>query len=274
MLGKLIKYDLRSCWKKFWPIWSALIILSVINAWSLVYCEKTSNYGFTVDALPKIVLGAVCIAAFVIALVYIEQECEKGLLGREGYLRFTLPATVTEHIASKGITALILEAISGLVALICTLIMGFISAPEYLEIRLVEIIRFLNVQHGWGIILLFIFSLLVLAVMTALTFNFHIYLPLSVGHLFQKKRSIIAVASVLALCVLSIILLRQCINIINVVFPLATRTVLAELAAYDWKNKFLLSTAAVGIVIGCEIIYSVLMFFGVKVILEKHLNLD
>lgn len=268
MLGKLIKYDFRSCWKKFWPIWAGLIILSLINALSLVYCGETQNYGFAVDALPKIILGIFSIAAFVVALLYIEQEFEKGLLGREGYLRFTLPVTVTEHIASKAITALILEAISGVVAFICALIMGFISSPEYLATLFADLFVFLTNVQGWGMMLLFAFSLFMLAVMTAVTFNFHIYLPLAVGHIPQKNRSIVGVACVLALCVLSIILL------INVVFPLAAKTAFVEMPVHNWQKEMLLSTAAVGIVIGCEIIYSALMFFGVKIILEKKLNLD
>ena len=130
MLGKLIKYDFRSCWKKFWPIWSALIILSAVNGLSLVYCERTGNFGFTVNALPKLLLGGAGMAAFVIAIIYVCDEFYHGLLGEPGYLMFTLPVKEEELIGSKAVTALILEIISGAVVVLCAILILSISYPE------------------------------------------------------------------------------------------------------------------------------------------------
>ena len=31
MLGKLIKYDFRSCWKRFWPIWLAILGTTLLS---------------------------------------------------------------------------------------------------------------------------------------------------------------------------------------------------------------------------------------------------
>ncbi|MDO4938417.1 MAG: hypothetical protein Q4E54_00440 [Lachnospiraceae bacterium] len=86
MLGKLIKYDFRSCWKKFWPIWTAVILISLLNGWSLYYCRKYNNYTFLPNTLPKLLLSGVAIAAAVIAIIYIYSEFCHGLLGEQGYL--------------------------------------------------------------------------------------------------------------------------------------------------------------------------------------------
>ena len=122
MLGKLIKYDLRSCFRKFWVLWVAMAALGVINGFSIRYVLQNGNFSgfmtFLLGILPIILMFVLVTALAIMALVYICERFYKGLLGDEGYLMFTLHASTAEHIASKAIVALILEIISGLVGLV------------------------------------------------------------------------------------------------------------------------------------------------------------
>ena len=56
------------------------------------------------------------VATGVLTLIFICERFYKGLLGDEGYLMFTLPASVSAHIGAKTLSALILELLSFLVA--------------------------------------------------------------------------------------------------------------------------------------------------------------
>ena len=271
MLGKLMKYDMKSCWKKFWPIWAALIALSVINGISIVYCETTRQFTFMTEALPKIILACVSIAAFVIACIYIEQEFGHGLLGREGYLRLTLPATETEHIASKGLTALLLEVISGIVVLICVVLIVLIVEPKIFTEFFGECGNLWIESGAPGLLILIVLVFVLFMLMSAVTFNFHIYLPLCIGHLCPKHRNVVAVACCLGLCILSISLG------FNVVLPACFKVMdLQEFSngVYTLKGQLQGTILAMLIAVGFELVYSALMFFSVRFILEKKLNLE
>ena len=114
MLAKLMKYDLRSCLRKFGPLWLAVIALSALIGLSFRYVidapgGQSGLVIFLLGVLPSMVLFGLFVAMAVMALIFVIQRFYRGLLGDEGYLMFTLPASAGAHIASKGLTALILE---------------------------------------------------------------------------------------------------------------------------------------------------------------------
>ena len=268
MLGKLIKYDFRSCWKKFWPVWTAVIIISFINGWSWNYCTKYSNYTFLPNVLPKLLLFAVAVAGIVIALIYVYNEFCHGLLGREGYLMFTLPVSEEELILSKLITALIMFVISGIVVVLGIIIMAFLGAPEYMSCRFTEVMKFIAASPDIFLIILFLIECFILVVTSAATFVFHIYTAVSVGHLIPKHRRITGVIVFILLCILSIFLL------INLVVPLMRTAFHAGYSDLLWKNDLYSSMSALGVMIICEIIYSAIMMLVVRYILKRRLNLE
>ena len=132
MLGKLMKYDLRSCLRKFGPLWIAAVALSVLIGLSFRYVVdveggRSGLITFLLGVLPSMVLFGLFVAMAVLALIFVCERFYKGLLGDEGYLMLTLPASAGAHIASKGLTALILELASALVALLS----GFLLVTVY-----------------------------------------------------------------------------------------------------------------------------------------------
>lgn len=268
MLGKLIKYDLRSCMRRFWPIWSAVIVISFINGWSLYYCTQNNNYTFLPNVLPKLLLFGVAAAGIVIALIYVYNEFCHGLLGREGYLMFTLPVKEEELIFSKLITALIMIVISGIVVFLGITIMAYLGAPEYILCRVKEVVNtFINTK-GKTFIILFLLECCLLAVVSAAAFVLHIYTAVSAGHLVPRQRRITGVVTFIVLCIMSVSILMY------IVFPMMSKIFYSIYSTGTWKNEMFSSMASMGALILCELVYSVLMMIAVRYVLKNKLNLE
>lgn len=268
MMGKLIKYDFRSCWKKFWPVWAAVFVISVINGISLNYCEKYHNYTFLPNTLPKLLLFGVAIAACVIAVLWIYNEFCHGLLGREGYLKFTLPVKESELIGSKAIVALIMEVISAVMVVVCVIMMAFIATPEYIVDMFGDIFRFLAKFEDAGIIIAFFLETAVGFVTTALLMDFHIYTAVSAGHLAKKNRQVVTVIAMVLIFTLSVFLM------LNVVTPLILAINKGIMTGYTWKEDFVGIMNGEAVIIVFELIYTAAMFFFIRYVLKNRLNLE
>ena len=127
MLGKLMKYDLKSMLKTIVPLWLTVIALSVIFAikyWGgAAYNVDMGND--TVDLILFIILFSVALAIVVMNILFIVQRFWNGLLKEEGYLMFTLPVTTRSLIMSKALSALVISLGSLLVATISISIFSF-----------------------------------------------------------------------------------------------------------------------------------------------------
>lgn len=265
MLGKLIKYDFRSCWKKFWPVWAAVFVISVINGISLNYCEKYHNYNFLPNTLPKLLLFGVAIAACVIAVLWIYNEFCHGLLGFEGYLKFTLPVKESELIGSKAIVALIMETISAVMVVVCVIMMAFIATPKYIIDMFGDIFRFFAKFEDVGIIIVLFFETIVGFVTTALLMDFHIYTAVSAGHMAKNNRKIVTVIAMVLIFTLTVFLM------LNVVAPL---TIALNKNAMTWKEDLIGIMNGGAVIIVFELIYTAAMFLFVQFILKNKLNLE
>ena len=119
MLGKLMKYDFRCMIRKFGPLWLGLIALAAVNGFTVGHVLDNGNMEgfmkFLFGVVPIILLFALWIATGVLMIMFVCERFYKGLLGDEGYLMFTLPATTKQHIGSKLIVALVMEIITALV---------------------------------------------------------------------------------------------------------------------------------------------------------------
>lgn len=101
---KLLKYEWKACARACLPFYGAIILVALIN--HLLYSEAVPDLLFGIPAAIMSMLYAVIFAAvFVATAVILVQRFYKSLLGGEGYLMFTLPVSVTQHIFSKAIIA-------------------------------------------------------------------------------------------------------------------------------------------------------------------------
>ena len=127
MLGKLMKYDLKSMLKTIVPLWLTVIALSGIFAikyWGVAAYNVVMGND-TVDLVLFIVLFSVALAIVVMNILFIVQRFWNGLLKEEGYLMFTLPVTTRSLIMSKALSALVISLGSLLVAAVSISIFSF-----------------------------------------------------------------------------------------------------------------------------------------------------
>jgi hypothetical protein len=206
MLGKLLKYDLKSIIKIFIPVWLTLLLIAAIKRLA-GFVESDSVWGSLSNVIPMVVFVLLTIAMFVITIVFIVQRFYNGLLKDEGYLMFTIPAKPWQLIASKGLSAIIMIFASGIVCILSILII-YINGDMLAEMEEISGYIQLSGPQLLGIGAAYIGSLLLGMVQT----TFHIYLSIAIGHLFSKYRIAMSITAFICInIVMSVIS-----NIINI----------------------------------------------------------
>ena len=181
---KLLKYEWKACARTCLPLYGVLILMSLISR-ILYVIPKNASLDFMLPAIGSMLYMGVMMAAFVVTAVILIQRFYKNLLGSEGYLMFTLPVTVSQHLFSKTIIAVVMIALSGLAAMVSIGIFADMS----LGTLFVDMIK--GVARSGG--LLFGLELLVLAVLGIAGMALFVYLCMALGHLAGKHRLLMSV---------------------------------------------------------------------------------
>ena len=284
MLGKLMKYDLRSGIRTFALIWIGLAALAAINGLTLRIAfdgdiqSKLANFIITV--LPMVLLVALYVAMGIFMLVFIINRFYKGLLGNEGYLMFTLPVTSTAHIASKALTSMIFSVASAIVALLSgVLLMAVLTPPNFSDVAQAfqEARRYLRVNPlpagtGW-LIAEFAVYMLIAAAVTIL----QIYTAISIGHLAKKNRGWFALLAYVGISIAFSIIMNGCMSLLlqSDAFPNVLLNWEFCLDDTGWHVQGVgMMASALGIYIGLDLLVGTGFFFATRAILSKRLNLE
>ncbi len=281
MLAKLMKYDLRSCLRKFGPLWLAVIALSALIGLSFRYIidapgGQSGLVIFLLGVLPSMVLFGLFVAMAVMALIFIIQRFYRGLLGDEGYLMFTLPASAGAHIASKGLTALILEILSWLAAVLSGVLLFTVYQPT-------------EFARGWQTIWMELGKLqlppstpwlvaeaVLVLIAVAATETLKIYLAIALGHLAKKHRALWALLAYVGIGL-----------VLNILFGVGMNSGLLPRIlgkSFSWGFRFVegaltldspgVAAGALGSALLFELLLGAAYFFLTRWILKRHLNLE
>ena len=197
MFGKLMKYEWKDCMRVFLPLWGAILALAAMNGVTIGVDLKIRNgwLEFFVHILPVLLLFALSFGMFVVAFVLIIRRFYNGLLGEGGYLAFSLPVTVGEHIAAKLLTALIMNigcVLAGLLSSVLLLsIRGYL--PEMKEL-LQAISRELSSYRHTGLV---ITEGILLMILLCTYSTLRLYAGMAIGHLFSNHRGLWSIAAVI-----------------------------------------------------------------------------
>lgn len=181
---KLLKYEWKACARICLPLYGVLILMSFVTH-LLCSIPQNSTFGFMLPAISSMLYMGVMMAAFVVTAVILIQRFYKNLLGSEGYLMFTLPVTVSQHLLSKTIIAVVMIGLSGLSALISIGIFADMSFGALF----VDMIK--GVARSGG--LLFGLELLVLAVLGIAGMALFLYMCIALGHLASRHRLLMSI---------------------------------------------------------------------------------
>lgn len=178
---KLLKYEWKACARTCLPLYGVVLLVALINR--LLYSDAVSGLLFGIPAfLTTLLYGALLVALFVMTMVILVQRFYKNLLGTEGYLMFTLPVSVSQHILSKGIIAVAMSALSCVAAFIS---IDLLSHDMSVGHGFVSLLR--NLSAHPSDIAVTLEGVLWFA-LTALAGVLFIYLCIALGHLAKKHR--------------------------------------------------------------------------------------
>ena len=197
MLGKLIKYDLRSITKFLLIIHIFLVVATVFGRVFL-----TGRIDFEADEINEFLLTLTFVIYIILfagvsfgTCIVIAVRFYKNLFSDEGYLTNTLPVTRGMHLLSKTIAGSIWSFIDMLLIYLCAYILmavPVITVP--LSEHWDEFIRLLGFQ-GQGDFNLFLLYMLLLVVVSAFGNVIVIEASVVLGQLFNNHKVLGAVVS-------------------------------------------------------------------------------
>ncbi|MBR2341163.1 MAG: hypothetical protein IKA72_01975 [Clostridia bacterium] len=118
MLKKLLKHELKSLLPTTWIMLAVLASLTVLMVVSMdSYMAEAQLTPFLTVCLVLYIYALV--AVMVTPLIIASTRYNKNFFKGEGYLTFSMPASVEEHLFAKHVSALVAFFLSSIVALVC-----------------------------------------------------------------------------------------------------------------------------------------------------------
>lgn len=230
MLGKLMKYDLRSMSRAFIPMWILAPVIALMLSFSIrgtIAWANSSLMGNVVSAGNGILMAVMVIlfvaaimGLLVMTIVFVIQRFWNGLLKEEGYLMFTLPVKTWELIVSKALTATLIGCISAVVGIFSAVILAVCSTEEV--VRSIAMAWRYFLSHiieldavFWIDVILFV----ILAVVGMAKSIYHAYAAMSLGHLFQTHKVVGSCVSYIGISIVVSIVSNIINTVVSLVLP-------------------------------------------------------
>ena len=201
MLGKLLKYEFVATGRSMLPVLGVMTLLVALANVSVRVLDRNIG-GFLAVLFGLVIFATVIavIAAEIMPIVVMVTRFYRNLLGGEGYLMHTLPASVHSLVWSKLIvscvwmllTNLVIFLLGGLSALhLGDLSLGQIMAgfPSSAEIRA----ALEQMGVGGGDVTLLLAEMALIVVLVQLVTCLHFYASMSLGHMFTKHKGLFSV---------------------------------------------------------------------------------
>jgi hypothetical protein len=197
MLKKLFIYEWKAFWKVPAVINICLLIMTVVGIVSLISpfwtleCEIMDVLMFTALMLYYLSI----IAGSIAVCVYIAVRYYKNIYTDEGYLTNTLPVTPRQLILSKLFVSTIWNAITSIVIAISVFLLVHFALVTHTDINIFSEIGTLwteamtmldsNAKIEW---FFFLFSLLLLLIISPFFSNIMMYSSIALGQMFTKHK--------------------------------------------------------------------------------------
>lgn len=275
MLRKLIKHELRATSKIFLSLFAAVVAL--MGGFQMIFLVARLLTGRD-DTNPLLailfglfsVLSAFALLAMMAVLVIVPvQRFYKNLLGDEGYLMFTLPATPAQQILSKLTTGLIWMFVGMIVCILAVLLFAW-NLPDITAIP--SISASFQAQTGMSFYsTLFLFGLFMLLVL-ANTY-LHFYLCIAIGGQWPQNRLLAsAVAYLILNAVLQFVVFFGIIAA-ALIFSSADISFFRSLQSLAEQSPTGFFYGMLGVSAVVLIVLNLVYFFVTRWLLSKRLNL-
>ena len=202
MLGKLMKHEFRATGRIMLPVMAAMVLLALLANLSIRGLTSGLSeipYLRFVFILIVVFFGVGIVATGVMAIVIMVSRFYRNLLKDEGYLMFTLPVTVHEHIWSKLIVSLVWFLVAALVIFLVMSLTALNLASTNLEMIIqsfpswAEIREFLEESGIFGPLVRIFLQGILMTVIGTLVCCLHFYAAMALGHMFTKDKILLSI---------------------------------------------------------------------------------
>ena len=276
MLGKLIKYDIKSMSRTFIPLWVLTPVIAMMLSLSMrgiVTTSRLSPAGSLVAArngIVTMVMGllffGVIVGLVVMTIMFVIQRFWNGLLKEEGYLMFTLPVETWELVTAKGLSATFVACISVADAVFSCLVLALFSAEVVLN-TLADVWKLLTKElFEMGPVFMFgLVLFLFLSILSVAQSIYHVYAAMALGQLFEGHR-------VLGACV-SYVGISIAVSVATSIVASVTSWILPNSWSYNWWFYMNHSSEVMGLIyLLVMILYTAVEIIVYHVITERILS--
>ena len=186
MLMKLLKHEFRATARIMGPLYLILLAAALAANLTAGLLDADSFILNIVSALIVMAWFVAVIGVFIVAFILMLQRFYKNLLGDEGYLMFTLPVSVHQHVWSKLIVSAVWFILTGVVVVLSVLVLAFnVSFLTDLAEVFPKLFEQLNAYYAFNGTA-FMLEGLILLFAGCMTFSLQFYAALAVGHSFPN----------------------------------------------------------------------------------------
>lgn len=265
MVKKLFKHELNAYWRIMLPMWGILLAIALFGR--IIQFFEFDHFVYDIVNGSSILFYGIGVAvALVFPVVFAIIRFYKNLFTGEGYLSFTLPVTVSQHIVVKVLGALVMALLSLVAALVSLCVITAGDVLVELWKAGVYILNYLNGQigaHLWWFMLEFVVLLLVALVGQALYYDTCI----SIGQLFRKNRVLAAVG-----VYFGFYMIAQVISTIVVIIAMFMDW--SALALWVEKHPYITIHGVMCSSILLSIVFCVAEYLVTYFIIRRRLNLE
>ena len=275
MLGKLMKYEVRSCGRIFFPFYIVVLIFSIVASLFINFDNYEHDFSM-VYIIGMLVVFALFVSAIVLTILLIVQRFSKSLLEEEGYLMFTLPVSEKTLVLSKFLTSLLFIILTSIVSIVCISLVSTMFC--YKMSGIVDVGNLLKeagniFSRNIGGIIFYILS----GIADYSVFILTVYLAITICHLpkFSKHKVLSGLAVIIVLMIIQSTIggIADSIMTSSRVQAIENMNVLFFNVNQLFDTMLSVGTYEVVMFI-LNIVIAVALFFGTTTLLEKKLNLE
>ena len=275
MLGKLMKDEVKSCGRIFFPFYIMVLVFSMIAALFINFDNYEHDFSM-VYIIGMLVVFALFVSAIVLTILLIVQRFSKSLLEEEGYLMFTLPVSEKTLVLSKFLTSLLFIILTSIVSIVCISLVSTMFG--YKMSGIVDVGNLLKeagniFSRNIGGIIFYILS----GIADYSVFILTVYLAITICHLpkFSKHKVLSGLAVIIVLMIIQSTIggIADSIMTSSRVQAIENMNVLFFNVNQLFDTMLSVGTYEVVMFI-LNIVIAVALFFGTTTLLEKKLNLE
>ena len=195
MLRKLMKHEFRATGRILLPLFGILLLTALAARFSVGFLLETDSWFLNlVGGLLTTAFGLAIFAVCLMALITMVNRFRTNLLGDEGYIMFTLPASVHQHVWSKLIVSAVWFIATGVVVFLSVFVAAFnVSFLTDLASVFPKLFQQMTAYYAVNGTV-FALELLALMLAACMSFSLQFYAALAAGHSFANHKMALSVA--------------------------------------------------------------------------------